>query len=372
MKKKIIICYSNYSSASLSVANNIKNALDNSKYEVKSIDINDYANKLNIFSNALFKETNRIKFLSGFLYKIINNKLVSTINEQYAIMCFDCNKLRKEFSKFKPDLIITTHFYSSFIATFYNKIDIIKSKVLTIVTDYTSHKFWSANHKDVNVYIVSNNVIKNDYVKSGVNSKKIYSYGLPHKEEFDLEDKIEVRNKYSIKDNKPLYCFFAGGDTGNSYTYEYFKILVNKNYDINIIFACGKNKALKLKCEEYIHKKNIKNVLVLGFTKDIYNLINISDIVITKPGSNAINDAILLKKPTILLPPTNSSEKFNAKYMLKNHFSLKGYTPIQLTKKVKLTLNYNFITKTITNKLNKIDTNNSLKKTIDLIKKMTK
>ena len=105
---------------------------------------------------------------------------------------------------------------------------------------------------------------------------------------------------------------------GHSYTYEYFKALTKKEFNINIIFVSGKNKELKDKCEEYIFENNIKNVLILGYIKDLYNLYNISDVIITKPGTSTLIECMNFKKPTILLPGVSIDENKNLKFSKKS------------------------------------------------------
>ena len=55
-------------------------------------------------------------------------------------------------------------------------------------------------------------------------------------------------------------------------------------------------------------------------------------------------------KPVIMTNPQNSSEVFNMKYILKNHFGLKARTPISLRRKVKLLNTYSFILNSVKNK----------------------
>ena len=58
-------------------------------------------------------------------------------------------------------------------------------------------------------------------------------------------------------------------------------------------------------------------------------------------------------KPVLMTNPQNSSEVFNMKYILKNHFGLKARTPISLRRKVKLLNTYSFILNSMKNKIKK-------------------
>lgn len=365
MKKKILISYTTYSNSSKSVADIISESFDKRFYDVKLLDITNYSKKITKLANSLFKGSS-LDFLNGLLFGLINNKYASLGNEKYAIKGFDTESLRNIFKSFNPDVVLCTHFYSSYIASYYNKINITSSKVVTVITDFTNHSFWLANYKEVDTYVVHNDIIKNELVRKGVKASNIYALGIPVNYE-KVTSKETVLKNYSLSGKKPIYLFLAGDNN-----YEHFKHLARKKYNIDIIMVCGKNSKLKDECEEFVYRNNNKNVLVLGYAKDLYSLIGISDIVITKPGSTIINECISMGKACILLSPQNSLEKFNRRYMTKNHIALKASTPGSLSRKVKLCLSYGFIVKAIRNRLNKFYNNDSATKICSLVKDMLK
>lgn len=348
MKKKILISYISYSNTSKSVAYKIYDKLDKSKYVVSLIDLSMYGSKVNMFNSFLFK--NNLEVISSLFLKLVNNKFVSNGYEKQSIKCFDSKELRGVFSTFNPDLVVSTHYSVGYIVGYYNKMKITNSKIISIVSDYTAHSSWIMNSKEIDKFVVGSEIIKSDFVKKGVDKSIIYSYGLPSSLSESTEDKCITLKKYSLKNDKPIYLFFADIING----YEYFKSITKSELDVYFIVLTSKNSELKSKCEEYIYKNDIKNVLVLGYTKDITNLINVSSAIITKPGSSTINECILMCKPLILLNPSNSSEVFNMKYILKNHFGMKAKTPISLRRKIKVVLSYPFIMNSYKNRLKKI------------------
>ena len=361
MKKKILISYVSYSNTSKCVAYNIYDKLDKKKYIVSLIDLSEYGSKINMFSNFLFK--NNLELLSGLFLKLVNNKLMAISYEKQSIKCFDSEELRSIFSTYNPDLVLTTHYCASYIVTYYNRLRITNTKIISIVTDYTAHTSWIMNSKEIDKYVVSNEILKSDFIKKGVDTSTIYPYGLPSNLSASTDDYETILKKYSLKNDKPIYLFFIDIERG----FEYFKTIIKKDLPVYYILATSKNISLKVKCEEYIYKNDIKNVLVLGYTKDITNLISVSDVIISKPGSSTINECILMGKPLILTSPSNSSEVFNMKYILKNHFGMKATTPTSLKRKISLCLNYPFIINSYRNKLKKISSVSSTEKICKLI-----
>ena len=127
---------------------------------------------------------------------------------------------------------------------------------------------------------------------------------------------------------------------------------------------------LKNKCNNLIIDEHLKNLKVLGFTNDISNLLNISNVVITKPGGLAVTEAIETKTPMILIPGNGGPENYNLKYVLKNGFGLKAKNPKQLVKRVKkLTQNPKLI-KEMHKNLRLLEENTSIEKLYKLVQEM--
>lgn len=372
MKKRVLIGYAECGSGHKSASEYIKEYFDEfNKYEVMVINLSDYYEYASKMGSKFIKHTIKSEFLYNIFYGLFNNKLASKGNYKLCIKSFDSKELRDDISRFNPDIVISTHFYFSYMTAFYNKEKVINSKIITVITDLLHHDWWTINHKDIDYFVVSNDIVKNKLSKSNIPNDKILSYGVPiHMESLiNLDDKDFVLKKYSLTGNKPIYLFFSDG---SDISLEYLKTILKKKLLIDIIFITGKNKSLKLRCENYLIKYNIKNVLVLGQTKDVYNLINISNLVITKPTLNTLNDCMFMKKPCILLPGVSVQDNYNSKYMSKNHYAVKVRGPKGLARKIKISLTYPFIVKSMINKLNKIDTKDSCKKIYELTNKILK
>lgn len=373
MKKKVLIGYAPFGSGHRSAAQYIKNYFESKdKYEAIMINVTSYVSSSGSFKSKILNKISKIPLIHNLFYGLSKTHTLSIGNEKFCIKSFDSPNLRNVIKEINPDIIIGTHYFVSYLSTYYKELGIIKSPIMIVLTDSVFHENWVVNHNSVDYFIVQNDIIKNELVEHKVNNKKIYPFGIPINYESlaKLDDKNYILKKYSLSGEKPIYLMFAGGSDGFSYVFDYFKAVVKKNFPIDIIFVTGKNKELKLKCENFLLKNDIKNVLVLGFTKDVFNLINVSDIVITKPGSSTLKECMLMKKPVILIPGIGGHEVYNAKFMTKNHYALKARSASGLVRKIKLCLNYPFIVNSMRNKLNKIKLEDSIVKIYDLVDKI--
>ena len=254
-----------------------------------------------------------------------------------------------------------------------NKKGLTNTKIISVITDYVSHEMWLKDEKNIDAFVVSNDIVKKELIDKKIKPKKIYSYGIPISDGFQITDNIiKIKNKYHINNGKKTFLFFAGGSIGSSFSLKYLKKMLEKEYDINIIFVCGKNEKLKRKAEKYIKNNNYKNIVVLGFSKEVNNLLNICDVVITKPGGLSITESLEMKKPMLLIPGNGGNEIYNARFVCRNGYGINCRTPKKLAKVVGNIINKKNILNNMKRKLNNYDDNKSIEKIYKLSEKILK
>jgi len=373
--KKVLITYATYGSGHKTVANYIYEYLKKySNYEIKIIDLMDYENIIGHISKKMY-EKNFKSIISGIIFSIIyevfNTKATTMPYKPVTKSIFKNKKLKEDIISFKPDLLISTHFFGNIILGMLNKKKLTNAKIISIITDYKSHEMWLKDEKSIDAIVVSNDIVKKELVDKKIDSNKIYSYGIPISEKFSYYEKEEIiKNKYQIKNNKKTFLFFAGGSNGSTFSLIYLKRLLEESYDINIIYVCGKNEKIKNKAEKIVKKNNYQNVKIIGFSNEVNNLMNISDVVITKPGGISITEILEMKKPMLLIPGNGGNEIYNARFVCKNGYGLNCKTPRKLAKNVgKLIRRKNMLLKMNKN-LNNYNDNKSIEKIYNLSKKI--
>lgn len=374
MKKRILIPYATYGSGHKTIANYIKNYFEeNGEYECKTIDLINYSVPvLGSFSKKAseFLMTT-LPNIWSIVYFIFDNKLTAYISGKINLKLFDNKKLRKEISNFNPDITIATHFFGSDIINYYNKIGIINSKLVTIITDYKSHDFWLNVVKGTDAIIVSSLEEKIHLVKKGYKLKQIYTSGIPIcMDTLDDLEKDELLKKYKCDNKKVTILFFVGGGNGALNNLIYFKEMLKNNYNANIIFVAGRNKEAERKAKTYLKKYKNKNVKILGFVNNVNELYKISDIVITKPGGAQITECMLFNKPMILIKSNGGQEIYNRRYLIRNGYAL--WAKNKRTFDVELqNLIYNEKERDkIIKNINKINKKKSMEKLYKIVEKM--
>ena len=375
MKKKILITYASYGSGHKTVANYIYEYFkEHGDYDLKIVDVMDYASLIGKINLKLFNMIFKFQFSlpATIGYELSDNKIVTAPYKIYTKACLN-KQLQKDFLEYNPDLLIATHFFGGIMMGSINKKYHTKTKIITIITDYCSNCMWIQNHKYEDYIIVSNEIVKKEVLKFGVDEKKICPFGIPLSSKFKVtDDKEKIKLKYNIKNNKPIILFFGGGSMGSNFTYNYLKGLLKLKLDVNIIFVAGKNVELQNKVNDLVIKENTPNITVLGFTNDVSNLLNIATLVITKPGGLSVTEALEMKTPMILIPGNGGQENYNANFVTKNKFGLRVRTPFQLSRVMKKINNNPEIVQNMYNNLKNQEENKSIEKLFNLVEKELK
>ncbi len=375
MKKKLLVLSARYGSGHTKIAEYVANYIkeNNDSCEVKLLDITDYANRFGkIGIRAMeFVAKHRPELIFNFCYEIMDHKISSLGHNRFARRSYDNPRLRQVITDYNPDIVISSHFYCSNIITYYNDLNIINTKLYTIITDYRSHVIWTKNHEKETGFIVGNDIVKEELIKRGIDKKKIYSFGLPLNlnQIKDLDDDEVIKKRYKINNDKKTYLFFGGSSSGSMYYYDYFKAIAKMNIDKNIIFISGKNDKLKRKCDKFIKDRGIKNIKVLGYSNDVFNLMKISDLVISKPGGATVTECLEMNVPMLLVPGVGGQEKYNAKFMARKRYGIKVRGVWKFKRIISMLDNNSSITERMHERMLKLDRNESVRKINNLINK---
>lgn len=252
-------------------------ALDNKKvYFIGSNGIEkDYIKKKKIE----YYEIETVKFIRGkfFANLLIPFKLMKSVKQAKEIL-----------KKINPDVVFSKGGYVALPVVIASK----KMKIPVIA------------HESDSSFGLANKIILKYCSKMLVNfpkltdkSKKVELIGpIISKEFYNI---TEPKEKLDLDEKKPT-ILIMGGSLGAKSINEIIYSSLEKLKDYNIIHITGKGKSKKIKQINYNQ---------LEFSFDLANLIAKSDVVISRAGANSIFECLILKKPLILIPLSNSSSR---------------------------------------------------------------
>ena len=316
----ILILSASTGGGHMKTSNSIKSYIEDKDktINIKVIDsllyINPILNKT--VTNGYIYLATKIPKLYGVIYDLSNREtrfsnFVSKLNSSFS------ERLLPLIEESIPDIIITTHPFPTEMISILKDKGLVDIPLLCIMTDYAPHKTWI--NKKVDAYVVSNDDMLEKMKCDGVAEESIYSYGIPISEEFfQYSDKIRIFKDQSLNPNLPTILMMAGSFGVNTIL-ETYKNILEIDKDFQIIVVSGKNKKLYNQFEKIINNKT----KLVYYTDKISELMQISDLVITKPGGLTITEALACNIPMLLFEAIPGQEEENANFLIKHKMAKK-------------------------------------------------
>lgn len=219
--------------------------------------------------------------------------------------------------EYNPDLIITTHAFLVNVIGKLKEKERIDIPLMSVVTDFKVHQTYI--HKWVDAYITGSRYTKFSIVKKQIPKEKIFCFGIPIKEEFMLYPFDQRKKKERI-----FTILLMGGSTGFKPMEKVLKELVNSENKLKIIVVCGRDNELKKSIDKkYREGFNNKKIIVYGFTKNISELMDKSDVIITKPGGLTVSESIAKNIPMIIPYTLPGQEEENAEFLVQSRAAIR-------------------------------------------------
>ena len=278
---------------------------------------------------------------------------------------FKNKELKKRIIDYNPDLVISTHYFCSTIISNFIKKKKINSKLITIVTDYEAHEFWLENEKQEDYLILGNSIEKKELVKKGFSKNKIQDIGIPLSKDFNPNtyNKNKTLADYKLNNKLRTLVFFCS--RGNITT-SYVKELVKNKIDYNIIIVTGNNSKLKNKITKIKNEYKISNAKILGYVNNVPELLNIADLVVTKPGGETVTECLYFDVPMLFVGKHSGQEKANCKYLEKQKCAIKVQNKKKLLKEIDGLINNEKRLLKFKNNISKISKNDAMEKLYSL------
>jgi processive 1,2-diacylglycerol beta-glucosyltransferase/1,2-diacylglycerol 3-beta-galactosyltransferase len=263
------------------------------------------------------------KWFYEFLYALYFLPTVPWINDiilKHSIVPY----LEKKILSDKPEKIIIFHFF--LIRPVYNiiKKHKLNIKVFTVVTDpFTAHPFWFVDKKQT--FILFSERLKKHALKLNIAEKNLNVFPFILDEKYSSAIPAEqlpgLKKNYGFDPDKKTVLIFGGGD-GIPKGEKILEIILKSGIDINIGIVSGKNDSLVVKSNDLKSKYKRLNLQVFGYVDFVYELLNISDFIITKAGASAMMEILHLKKIPIVIDYIWGQEKGNMEFIRDNNMGI--------------------------------------------------
>ena len=230
--------------------------------------------------------------------------------------------IKKRILEERPSKIVIYHFF--LIMPVYQSLKELgfNIPVVTVVTDpYTAHPLWFQRKQQQ--FILFSKRLKKHCLKRGISEKNLNVFPFIIDENFSSplssDHVFAVRNRFGFDPNKKMILIIGGGD-GIPHGKTILQNLLSNSINAQIAIVCGKNK--QLYDEAMILKKEFPELIVFGFVDFVYDLLNASDIVVTKCGASTIMEILMMKKIPIIIDYLWEQELGNMEFVRDNQLGI--------------------------------------------------
>ena len=286
----------------------------------------------------------------GGMYKSTDKKTPFTQSFEAALGVLR-KKLQPGIESFNPDVVVTTHSFATEIASAVKTKENVHFPLISILTDFAVHKTYI--NEGVDAYILSSEEMVGQMIERGVHKDVLYPYGIPiNNKFFNKIDRAKAVEDEQLDPELPTLLLMAGSFGVTDVLKVYHKI-VKSTADFQIIAITGKNEKLYETFEKYLSKIDLNNTMyelskmypsmkqqksdyrnsrerkpskptrLLYYTDDVEKYMQMSDLIVTKPGGLTVTEAIATGLPMAIFKAIPGQEVQNADFLVRNGMAVK-------------------------------------------------
>ncbi len=185
-------------------------------------------------------------------------------------------------------------------------------RLVAVPTDYTVHAYWL--DEEIDLYLAPSAESALLLRQRGVPPNRARVTGIPVHPSFSRNpSSLDLRRKYGLLPALPTVLLMSGGE-GSVDLEGLIRALDKSQGDFQIAALSGRN--LKLcACLHRLRPRLNHHLVVLSFTDRVDELMEVADLLVTKPGGLTTAEALVKGLPMVLLSPLPGQEELNSRYL---------------------------------------------------------
>ena len=223
-------------------------------------------------------------------------------------------KLEKVITQFQPDVVVCTQAFACGVMASWKLATGRQHPLLVgVLTDFVAHRYWA--HEKVDMYIAPTEETRQTLINQGVPPERVCANGIPISDKFHKPvDKEAVIQSLGLRPNLPK-ILLMGGSLGLGPMKSAIRKLDKLPQPFDLIAVAGKNKDLRERLERKGRKLR-RPITILGFVENVQELMEISEVVVTKPGGITTAECLAKQLPMIIINPIPGQEAKNSEFLL--------------------------------------------------------
>lgn len=246
----------------------------------------------------------------------------------YRLLTRGVKKLHKFAVAGGYDTIVCAHAFSALLVTaLREKYPEMKFHCAFVATDYTCSP--SVKECNMDVFFIPDASLTEDFVSKGIAAERVIPSGLPVRAPFlTCLPRQEAAARCGLPEGKRQLLMMCGS-MGCGPMEELTELLsAALPDDVVMTVICGTNEKLRRKLERRFAEQ--KQVNILGFVKNVSELMDCSDLYLTKPGGISVTEASAKGLPMVLVDAVAGCEEYNLQYYVSRGMAQTAGDPQQL------------------------------------------
>jgi len=327
MLGKVLVLSASAGAGHIRAAEAIERALVemNAAEEILHVDTLQYTNKIfrNLYSKAYIDMVNKMPEMLGWLYDHLDQPWKNE-RRRLALDRLNTRPFVKMLKQYQPDVVICTHFLPAEIISWLKAKERVACRQAIVVTDFDVHAMWLCHHYEQ--YFVALEETRVHMEKLGIPPDKITVSGIPIDPVFSVrKDKRAMRDKHGLLQDRTTLLVSAGGFGVGSIEH-LIESLLELRHPAQIVAVCGRNEELRTRLSALASggpRAERVALKVIGYTKEMDELMSASDILLGKPGGLTTSEALAKELVFVVVNPIPGQEERNSDHLLEEGVAIR-------------------------------------------------
>ena len=214
-----------------------------------------------------------------------------------------------------PDAVVCTHPFACGVMAQFKMAYAPALPVTAVLTDFAAHPFWL--HPAIDRYVVAHPGMKTYLIEHGIAEQKITVSGIPIDERFAHPVTPSQAKTMRARLGLPLdhyVVMLMGGGLGVGPLATMLDELGKLQLPLFVVVVAGRNDRYRAYLESHARRLAMR-VKVVGFIANVHEYMQVTDLLMTKPGGLSCAEVLAARVPTILTAPLPGPEEANAEYL---------------------------------------------------------
>ncbi len=292
---------------------------------VKNVDVLDLTNAAfrRLYGKAYLDLVNKVPHVLGYFYDLLDRPRRPKSTRDRLRLALEKLNLRPfvKFLEEKPwDVIVNTHFLPAEIIASLRRKDRFHTPQLTVTTDFETHRLWV--NQPCDHYFTATEEGAAYLQHWGVPAEHTTATGIPIHPVFSQEKpREECLLRQGLVGDRPVLLQLAGG-FGVGPIEQIYRAVLDIEVPLEVVVVTGRNAAAKEQLAEVAPPARHR-VKLLGFTKEIDELMAAADLVLSKPGGLTTSETLARGAAMAVINPIPGQESRNSDFLLENGAAIK-------------------------------------------------